>query len=246
MLKQSEAIVLRSYPLREADLLVSFFTRQEGKLRGVARSAKKSKKRFGGSLEPLTRVTLYYEDRTGVELARLDSCDVLESPLAEQVDYPRATALAHVGEMLEELLPEREPNDAIFRLAVSVLAHLHAQAIWMPLTYFDLWMVRLIGLLPDLCSCTACGAALNGTPAYFHPLADGLACLKDKRLASHEMSSASRALAAEIFRASVESLAGNPWPRSRAADLRKFLAQCVERHVEKKLVTFAMLEKLES
>ncbi len=59
MLKQSEAIVLRSYPLREADLLVSFFTRQEGKLRGVARAAKKSKKRFGGSLEPLTRVTLY-------------------------------------------------------------------------------------------------------------------------------------------------------------------------------------------
>jgi len=103
MLKQSEAIVLRSYPLREADLLVSFFTRQEGKLRGVARAAKKSKKRFGGSLEPLTRVTLYYEDRAGNDLARLDSCDVLESPLAEEVDYPRAIALAHVGEMLEEL-----------------------------------------------------------------------------------------------------------------------------------------------
>jgi DNA repair protein RecO (recombination protein O) len=245
MLKQSEAIVLRSYPLREADLLVSFFTRQEGKLRGVARSAKKSKKRFGGSLEPLTRVTLYYEDRSGAELARLDSCDVIDSPLAEQVDYPRAIALAHVSEMLEELLPEREPNDSIFRLVVSVLANLHAQAIWMPLTYFDLWMVRLIGLLPDLRSCIACGEMLNGNPAYFHPLADGLACLKDKRLASLEMSSASRALAAEIFRAPVESFAGSAWPRSRAADLRKFLAQCVERHVEKKLVTFAMLEKIE-
>ena len=62
-LKESEAIVLRSYPLREADLLVTFFTREEGKLRGVARSAKKSRKRFGGALEPLTRVRLYYDDR---------------------------------------------------------------------------------------------------------------------------------------------------------------------------------------
>jgi len=245
MLKQSEAIVLRSYPLREADLLVSFFTRQEGKLRGVARAAKKSKKRFGGSLEPLTRVTLYYEDRAGNDLARLDSCDVLESPLAEEVDYPRAIGLAHVAEMLDELLPDREPNDSIFRLANSVLVNLRAKAIWMPLTYFDLWMVRLIGLLPDLRSCITCGTTLNGHPAYFHPLADGLACAKDKRLASHEMSSESRALAAEIFRAPVENFAGSPWPRSRAADLRKFLAQCIERHVEKKLVTFSMLEKIE-
>ena len=55
-LKESEAIVLRTYPLREADLLVTLFTRAEGKVRGVARSAKKSKRRFGGALEPLTFV----------------------------------------------------------------------------------------------------------------------------------------------------------------------------------------------
>ena len=53
-LKESEAIVLRTYPLREADLLVTLFTRAEGKVRGVARSAKKSKRRFGGALEPMT------------------------------------------------------------------------------------------------------------------------------------------------------------------------------------------------
>ena len=57
-LKESEAIVLRTYPLREADLLVTLFTRTEGKVRGVARSAKKSKRRFGGALEPLTLVKM--------------------------------------------------------------------------------------------------------------------------------------------------------------------------------------------
>jgi DNA repair protein RecO (recombination protein O) len=245
MLKQSEAIVLHSSPLREADLLVTFFTRNEGKVKGVARAAKKSKRRFGGALEPLTRVTLYYEQRERQELVRLDACDILQSPLTEQMDYARAVALAHVGELLDELLPDHEPNDSLFRLAVSTLNNLHAQAIWMPLTYFDLWAVRLAGLLPDLRNCVACNAVLNGAAAYFHPLADGLMCATHKRLASREMSGEARKQAAEIFRLPLEQLARDPWPRSRCADLRKFLAQRVERHIEKKLVTFTMLDKLE-
>ena len=81
-LTESEAIVLRTYPLREADLLVTLFTRAEGKVRGVARSAKKSKRRFGGALEPLTYVRAFYDVRERQELARLDACEVLESPLA--------------------------------------------------------------------------------------------------------------------------------------------------------------------
>ena len=64
-LKESEAVVLRTYPLREADLLVTLFTRTEGKVRGVARAAKKSQRRFGGALEPLTYVRAFYEDTSG-------------------------------------------------------------------------------------------------------------------------------------------------------------------------------------
>ena len=68
MLKHSEAIVLRTYPLREADLLVTFFTRAEGKVEGVAKSAKKSRKRFGGALEPGTFVRVYWEDQSARNL----------------------------------------------------------------------------------------------------------------------------------------------------------------------------------
>jgi len=135
-LKESEAIVLRTYPLREADVLVTLLTRLEGKVRGVARAAKKSRRRFGGALEPLTYVRVYYEDRERQELARLDSCEVLESPLAFEVSYPRAVALGHVGELLDELLPDREVNDDVFRLAVAVLAALRGADVWMPVTYF--------------------------------------------------------------------------------------------------------------
>ncbi len=191
-LTQSEAIVLRTYPLREADLLVTLFTRAEGKIKGVARAAKRSKRRFGGALEPLTWVRAYYEDREGQELARLDSCDILESPLSATVDYPRVAALEHVAETLDELLPDREANDAIFRLAISVLHQLRSGSIWMPLTYFQLWLVRLVGFLPELSECVNCGAVLNGSRAFYHVLADGLMCAQHKRLASSELSADSR------------------------------------------------------
>jgi len=243
-LKESEAIVLRTYPLREADLLVTLFTRLEGKVRGVARSAKKSKKRFGGALEPLTYVRAYYDDRERSELARLDSCDVLESPLATEVSYPRAGAVANVAESLDELLPDREANDAVFRLALSVIAGLRGPEVWLPITYFELWMTRLVGFLPDLSECVVCGRGLNGSRAYFHALADGLMCVDDKRRASSEISSESRALAGQMFRAPVESFAGTEWPKPKASDLRKCLMQILERHIEKKLVTGGMLEKI--
>lgn len=243
-LKESEAIVLRTYPLREADLLVTLFTRLEGKVRGVARSAMKSRRRFGGALEPLTSVRAYYEDRERQELARLDSCEVLESPLAHEVSYPRAVALAHVAELLDELLPDREANDDVFRLALAVLAGLRGTDVWMPITYFELWMTRLMGYLPDLSECVVCGQTLNGSRAFFHLLSDGLMCADDKRLASSEISAESRTLAGRMLRSPVGSFIATPGCKAQAADLRKFLVQALQRHMEKRLVTAAMLEKI--
>jgi DNA repair protein RecO (recombination protein O) len=242
-LRESEAIVLRTYPLREADLLVTLFTRIEGKVHGVARSAKKSKRRFGGALEPLTSVRAIYDVRERQELVRLDSCEVLESPMASEVNYPRALALGHIAELLDELLPDHEANDAIFRLTLSVLHVLTAREIWLPLTYFELWLTRLVGFLPELNECVVCGRTLNGSRAYFHALADGLMCVDDKRLASSEISGESRILAAQMFRAPVETFAAVSWPKSQAADLRKLLIQILQRHIEKKLVTASMLDK---
>jgi DNA repair protein RecO (recombination protein O) len=244
-LKESEAIILRTYPLREADLLVTLFTRAEGKVKSVAKSAKRSQKRFGGALEPATCVRAFWRDRPGSELANLDSCDVLLSPLAAAVDYARCVALAHVAEMLDELIPDREANDTVFRLAWAVLQNLESGAIWMPITYFDLWMIRLLGFLPPLDECIECGAPLAGQPAFFHALRDGLVCQLHRRTASSEMSAESRSLAARMFRNPVDRFADEPCPNSRLADLRKFLMQIIDRHLDRKLQTSAQLERLD-
>jgi DNA repair protein RecO (recombination protein O) len=243
MLKESEAIVLRTYPFRESDLLVTLFTRNEGKIRGVARAAKKSRRRFGGALEPLTYIKATFDDRERQELSRLDACEVLDSPLTSEVTYPRAVALGHIAELLDELLPDRETSDAVFRLALTVVRQLRGPEIWLPVTYFELWMARLMGYLPELSECLNCGRLLNGSRAYFHALADGLMCPEHKRLASSELSAESRQLAAQMLRVPLSALQSEG-SAARSADLRKFLLQTLERHIEKKLVTRGMLEKL--
>jgi len=247
-LKESEAIVLRTYPLRESDLLVTLFTRMEGKVKGVARAAMKSRRRFGGALEPLTYVRAFYDDRERQELARLDSCEVIESPMSGEVGYPRAVALAHVAELLDELMPDREASDAVFRLSLAVLQELRGPVLWMPLTYFELWMTRLMGFLPEFSECVVCGRSFDdsgdGSRAFYHALADGMMCLDDKRVASSELSSESRKIAAQMLRSRVSEFSGIDWPKAVCADLRKFLLQILERHIEKKLVTAGMLEKI--
>jgi DNA repair protein RecO (recombination protein O) len=243
-LKESEAIVLRTYPFRESDLLVTLFTRTDGKIRGAARAAKKSRRRFGGALEPLTYVKVTWEDRERQELSRLDACEVLDSPLTTEIGYPRVVALGHVAELLDELLPDREASDAVFRLAVTVIRQLRDDAIWLPVTYFQLWMARLMGYLPDLSECISCGRSLRNTRAFHHVLADGLMCQEHKRLASSELSATSRTLAAQILRVPLSAIEDPNSAANHAADLRKFLLQTLERHIEKKLVTRGMLEKL--
>jgi DNA repair protein RecO (recombination protein O) len=157
----SEAVVLRTWPLREADLIVSLFTRDYGRLKGVAKSALKSRRRFGGALEPMTLVRAFFAERPGQELLRLDQLEILASPLSRPVDATRLAVLSFYAELIDEVLPERDPQDAVFRLLVSVLEHTNREKPWMPLTYFSLWMTRLMGLLPDLSRCILCQEVLS-------------------------------------------------------------------------------------
>src|SRR6516225_2301146 len=168
----SDAIVLRTWPVHEADLIVSLFTRDYGKVRGVAKSALKSRRRFGGALEPMTLARAWFVERPRQELARLDQLEIIWSPLSAPVDQTRLTVLSFFAEVLEEALPEHDPQETVFRLLVSVLEQTTVEQPWMPLTYFSLWMTRLIGLLPDITHCTACGEALRAGEVSFNAQAD--------------------------------------------------------------------------
>src|SRR5271163_2162481 len=231
----SEAVVLRTWPVHEADLIVSFFTRDFGRMRGVAKAALKSRKRFGGALEPMTLARAFFAERPRQELVRLDQLELLRSPLSAPVDYARAAVLSFYAEVLEEALPDHDPQETVFRLLLAVLEQTTVEQPWMPLTYFSLWITRLMGWLPDLASCTACGERFAPGEASFHPQSDGLFCHLHRQGADTLLSADSWLLAQRILREPVSAFSGEEWPRRRAQDLRRFTLQSLERHLERRL-----------
>jgi DNA repair protein RecO (recombination protein O) len=230
-----EAIVLRSWPFLEADLLVSLFTRDQGRVKGVARHAMKSRRRFGGALEPMTHVRASYAERRGQELVRLDAFEIVTSPLTLPIDYARTAALQMVAEILEEALPELAPEDAVFRLALAVLDELQVGRVWMPITYFCLWMNRLMGWMPQLGQCVVCGEDLRGQAVWYSPTADGVTCFDDRWPNSQQLSVASVLEAQRMFRGTVKGLAEEDWPKNRGVELRRFAVDTLERHLERQL-----------
>jgi len=214
----SETYVLRTYPFRESDLIVSFFTRDQGKLRGVARRARKLKSSFGSGLERLSLVNLSYSQKETRELVNLNSCDLVQSQFDLLNSFEASVALDYVAEVSEQMLPPHEPNERFFRLLGAVLGHMHEHApgcIWAAITYFSLWATRLSGFLPDLAS---------------HP---------DKGL-----SNSSREIAGAMLRTHIEDLPALAWHKDTALDLRRFLIRQMEEHVERRFQTPALLEGL--
>src|SRR5208282_4727905 len=114
----------------------------------------------------------------------------------------------------------------------------------MPLTYFSLWMTRLMGLLPDIARCIVCGEGLHAEEISFSSYADGLFCALHRNGAASDLSADSWQLAQRMLRAPVSSFATEPWPRRRGQDLRRFTLQTLERHLERKLRSAEALSRL--
>ena len=263
----SEALVLRTYPLKEADLIVSFLTRDQGKLRGVAKRARRPKGGFGASLERLSHVRLAYFQRETRELVSVDSCELIRSQFALVSDYWTGVALDFLAEVADQLLPSAEPGERYFRLLLAVLDYLRPAGgdgveaaatgrVWRAVTYYSLWAVRLSGWLPELHVCLGCGTLLDEPEpgerperAFFQRGRPGLMCTDCRRTmaagSSWELSAESRNTAAEMLRKPVAQLSKTDWVQATAADLRRFLVQQMESHLERKLLTARLLEESE-
>ncbi len=243
-----EAIVLRTWAFHEADLLISLFTREQGRVKGVARHAMRSRKRFGGALEPATQVRAHYTEKPRQDLVRMDSFEILWSPLNAPVDLLRAAGMQFVVEVLEEAMPEQAPEDNVFRLSLAVLKAMECSRdgtgaqVWLPVTYFSLWMNRLMGWWPELRHCSVCGLDLRRGAVWWSPAGDGVTCEDDRRPGSRVLSAESVQESTAMARTPLpQMLTEAEWPRERAADLRSFATGMLERHLERRLRAAALL-----
>src|SRR5881409_2392128 len=114
--RSTEAIVLRKVPVGESDLLITFLTATEGKLAGSARNARKSRRRFGGALEPLTRGRAIWIEAEGRDLVRLESFEVSISFAKRQGELAWFYLFAYLAEVADTFARDREPDPRFYRL----------------------------------------------------------------------------------------------------------------------------------
>jgi DNA repair protein RecO (recombination protein O) len=166
--RRVQAIILRTRDYGESDRLITFFSARRGKLTGIAKGARRSKRRFVHTLEPLSLVVMNYVDRSASGLVRIESSELRNAFTALRSDIHRL-AYASLGcEMILEMAPEREPNPELFSLLYHYLGHLERGAD--PETLALLFQIRLLslsGYAPNLQSCARCGREPPASEQWF-------------------------------------------------------------------------------
>ena len=158
-LLETEALVIKSYNLSEADKIVVFLTKNDGLVKGVAKGAKRLKSRFGSSLEPFTFINLAYFQKDDRELVSIRDIEIVKSSFASASNPDLLSKFAYISELITEFAPPHDPNEVLYRMVkicIETATEQDTILIANVVLYFEIWLLRLGGYLPDWNTCANC------------------------------------------------------------------------------------------
>jgi len=241
--RETEAIILKTFPLGEADRLVSFLGRSSGRVRGVAAGARRLKNRYGSTLEVLSHVRIWYVERETRDLVRIQQAELLESFHKAQSDYGLSTGLAVISEISERILPEHEVSEPMFRLILLTAREVERTGDWnLPLSYFAFWTVRLGGWLPRFDRCVVCGTLFGAKLAFYDAHQSGLFCETCRRAGMKPLHPEARNLAERFTGERLDRIEYQKSVQPGARELREAGLTWIEHHIERRLATRELLE----
>ncbi len=155
---ETEGIILKTYSLAEADKIVVLLTQTEGLVRGVAKGAKRLKSRFGGGLEPFSVINITYFQKEERELVSISHIELVKSYFESASDPTFLQKFSYLTDLLTEFAPPHDPNETLYRMARICLetADKLPESLDGIALYFELWILRLGGYLPDWSRCVEC------------------------------------------------------------------------------------------
>ena len=171
-----DAVVLRHSDYGEADRLLTLYTRQRGKMRVIAKGARKIASRKAGHIEPFTHVKLQLA--AGREMFILTQADTIDAYLSLRDDLILTSHAAYVLELLDRFTYEDETENAtIFRLLTETLSRLASNAdVWLVLRFYEMRLLDQLGFRPQLFECVNCGRAIQPEDQFFSFSAGGVIC----------------------------------------------------------------------
>ena len=243
------AIVLRTWPFGEADKIVSFLTENHGKLAGIAKGAKRSRKRFVNSLEPFSLVNLRFQDYAHSRLAFIVAADLTLGFKSLLTSLEKISFASYLVEITDGLIAEREENRLVFLHLKDGLTHLEQQSTSLTfLTSFELKLLKLTGYQPLLDGCRGCGRERRDQCAArwrFSPRDGGILCESCSRLRKEVFSLSAATL--EILKNLQEEHsipASDVSPPSRVLkEIRSVVVRFIEFHMEREIKSAAFLNQ---
>ncbi len=242
-IQSSEAIILRHLDYGEADRIVTFLTPDRGRMKGFARGARKSRRRFGAALEPFAQVNLQWTAGRG-EMVSLREAELLDLRAGLRIDLGRLALAGYGCELVEELLGEAQGHPGSFSLLESFLGHLalagpSAEARLL----FELRLLQEAGYVPHLLHCSACMLPLSAPQAAFDPARGGSLCPgcagSARRLSLGTLGSLAR-----LLRGPTTAFAGIRLGKTTLTEGETALTAALRLHLHRPLRTLPFLEQI--
>jgi DNA repair protein RecO (recombination protein O) len=175
MILKTPSLVIRTTQYSETSLIVSLYTLEEGKVRCIAKGARRSKSPLGGKLEPLNELEVVYL-RGRSELCTLNECSIIRSRMAIRQNLERLNAALLILFLIEQTQADRDPNADVFHLAVTCLDEMEKKSNpEMILLYFQTRLLEASGYAPDYTQCAICSLEI-GKKSVYYPARNGFLC----------------------------------------------------------------------
>ena len=246
-LHDTPAYVLRTFTLKEADKICVFLTRAAGKVRGVAKGARRLRSRFGASLEPFTEVQLSYYQNEAKELVSISSCEILRSPFVANLSSERLGVWHYLSELVQEFVPDHEPNEVVYRLigvTVEALGKASDEQAVVLTRYFEIWLLKLGGFFADLRRCGVCENTFGGEERVWLNNEGSPRCHNCGGGAGDEIAPRTRRLVTAFLTQAPGTFHDTPRDEFALAQLGALTTKLIARTLERELKSYELLDRL--
>jgi DNA repair protein RecO (recombination protein O) len=226
---EDEAIVLRQYSLSDSDRIVVFMTREYGKVRAVAKGAKKPQSRIAACLEPLSHIRLELYAREGRDLSQIRRTEII---------------LSYLAEICNEIAQDNQGNQALFRLILACLNTGEKQGVSPQLLrYYEIWCLKLSGLLPNYAYCSNCGKCVKDEGFFAWSEAGQARCQDCSHGRGLKIGAVASSALMTMARLSPEQFVAQPYAEESIREIEQLSQKLLDFHLEKHLKSYRILKE---
>jgi DNA repair protein RecO (recombination protein O) len=241
---EDEAIVLRQYSLSDSDRIVVFMTREYGKVRAVAKGAKKPQSRIAACLEPLSHIRLELYAREGRDLSQIRRTEIIHSYLGKSPSLKHIYAFSYLAEICNEIAQDNQGNQALFRLILVCLNTGEKQGVSPQLLrYYEIWCLKLSGLLPNYAYCSNCGKCVKDEGFFAWSEAGQARCQDCSHGRGLKIGAVASSALMTMARLSPEQFVAQPYAEESIREIEQLSQKLLDFHLEKHLKSYRILKE---